>query len=311
MSTRRTQPVADESTMVLAQPADSRTLSLALRTLSDTVFQAAEENINQALADADPNAYSQIERRAMIAAEALRLTNGMDLAAILTRGDIIRQIEREGLTGVHPNGYADLTALAAQQGINLTELSNTRALCEIVFPYITEVLQQPIAEVWTSVGKSGMIEILPALRSLITGENASHTSVRNAVTRMLDEAAAALIANGDIDQDDLNAEEDSERFQGTAARVRRQAVQSLLVAGSTMTTRELRQTVRPTRTPPSAAATLQIADEGWYVVIKPEGRDQYDAIMRALGSHVNNMVLDGRGDGSYDLRRRLNSLFGG
>src|SRR4051794_10236286 len=92
--------------VVLAQPADSRSLSLALNNLTSSIFHAAEENINQAL-EGSGDAYSALERRAMVATEALRLTGGMDLAAIITRGDIIRQIETEGLVGVHPNGFAD------------------------------------------------------------------------------------------------------------------------------------------------------------------------------------------------------------
>src|SRR5688572_21925771 len=104
---------SDNQTLALTQPADSRTLSAALNGLTRTVFQAAEENLRETLGS-DFNQYTALERRSMIATEALRLTNGMDLAAIMSRGEIIAQIEREGLTGVHPNGYANLTQLAQE-----------------------------------------------------------------------------------------------------------------------------------------------------------------------------------------------------
>lgn len=283
----------------LAQPADSTSLSHALGNLTQSIFQAAEENINIAIAG-DPSAYSALERRAMIAAEALRLTNGMDLAAILTRGDIIAQIERENLSGVHPNGYADLTALAREQGISVSELSDTRALCEVIFPYITNVLERSLAEVWTSVGKSSMRELVPALRSLITGEDAAHNSVRTAVATMLDNAATQLISDGVIAQGDTGEEAESA--------VRRSAVESLLTAGATMPTRELRRQVRPTRTPPVDASWLQTAENRWYAVLKIENREQYDTIMRILGTHANNQILNGQ-----DAPRAVNtirSLFG-
>jgi hypothetical protein len=291
-----------QNQVVLAQPADSRSLSLALNNLTQTIFRSAEENINVAL-EGSGDAYTALERRAMIATEALRLTGGMDLAAIITRGDIIRQIETEGLAGVHPNGYADLTALAREQGISLSELSDTRGLCEVVFPYITDVLGQPLAEVWTTVGKSAMRELLPALRSLITGTDADHQSVRTAVETMLNNAAAALIADGVIVQGAMDEE--------TVATVRRQAVESLLTAGATLPTRELRRTVRPTRTPPVDAATLQTGDNEWFAVIKITSREQYDLIMRQLGNHANNMLLDGRGSQTRDHVRTLRSFFGG
>src|SRR5690242_12732595 len=126
------------------QTADSEYLSLALNNITGTLFEAAERNINSAIGDGA--GYTALERRAMVAAEALRLTHGFDLTAIITRGQIIQQIEREGLTSVHPNGYADLTALAREQGISVSELSDTRALHEVIFPYITNVLGRSLAE---------------------------------------------------------------------------------------------------------------------------------------------------------------------
>ena len=62
----------------------------------------------------------------MVATEKLRLVNGMDLAAIMLRGKILKDIEDQALHTVHPNHYDTLTALAEEQGISISELSDIR-----------------------------------------------------------------------------------------------------------------------------------------------------------------------------------------
>lgn len=275
--------------------ADNANLSLALGSFNDVLFRAAEENINMATEGGE--GYTALERRAMIAAEALRLTSGMDLAAILTRGEIIAQIQREGLISVHPNGYADLTALAREQGISVGELSDTRALCEIIFPYITNVLGRSLAEIWAEIGKSSMRELVPALRSLITGEEAAHGSVRTAVETLLNNAAAELITEG-VPQDELEVDD-----------VRMRAVIGLLQQGATLPTRELRRTVRPTRTPPVQSTTMSVAEEEWFTVLHITSQDQYDMLMRLLDRHFNNVLING--ENATPTVRSLRNLFGG
>jgi hypothetical protein len=284
---------SNQNNQLTIQTADNANMSLALGSLTNQLFQFATENINNAIADSD--GWSELEKRAMIAAEALRLTQGFDLTAIITRVEIIQQIEREGLTTVHPSGYADLTALARGQGISVGELSDIRALGEHIFPYITNVLERSLVEVWEQVGKSSMRELVPALRSLITGEDAAHGSVRTAVETLLNNAAAEMVAGGAV-QEEL-----------TEAEVRRQAIETLLEAGATLPTRELRRTVRPTRTPAMEAATLEVADSEWYAVVHITSRDQHDLLMRQFGTHVNNMRLNGRSIDTNLFRR----LFGG
>ena len=286
----------NQSLALTTQTADSQSMSLALSNMTQQLFAYAEENINMSIGDSQ--GWSDMERRAMIAAEALRLTHGFDLTAIITRGDIMRQIEVEGLATVHPNGYADLTALAKEQGISVGELSDTRALCDTIFPYVTNVLGRPLAEFWSEVGKSKLRELVPALRSLITGEEADHASVRTAVENILNNAAADLITNHEIPQDQLQEDQ-----------VRRHAVESLLSDSATMTTRELRQRVRPTRTPAMNGSTLQVDDNEWFAIVHITSREQYELLMRQFGTHVNNSLLNGRNGG--DPIRWLRRLFGG
>jgi hypothetical protein len=139
---------------------DSLALTAGLNGLRDMLFNAAEANVTNAVGD-DLSAYTALQMRAMVAAEALRMTTGLDLSTVLTRGDIIRQIETEGLAAVHPNGYANLTALAEANNVSVGELSDIRSLCDVIFPYIQGTLERNLYEVWEQIGKSRPARIGP------------------------------------------------------------------------------------------------------------------------------------------------------
>jgi hypothetical protein len=278
--------------------ADSTALATGLGSLQQTLFQAAEENIRTYLGE-EANNYSSLQMRSMIWTEALRLTSGIDLSTILTRGSIIKQIEDEGLHGVHPNGYANLTTLAEQNGVAVGELSDIRSLCEIIFPYIQNELGLSLVATWEEIGKSSFREMVPALRSLITGENASHNSVRQAVEAMLNGAASAIAIEENCDTTDIPDVE-----------VRRRAVSSLLSDAATMPTRQLRRRVRPSRVDPIEMATLQTGDNQWYAVMQFESQEQKDLALRILNPHTENQELDARGDAHTTRRSFLGSLFG-
>ena len=282
----------------LVPQADSAILSTALSGLQDTLFTAAEANIRGYLGE-DVSQYSALQMRAMVATEALRLTTGMDLSTIITRGTIIRQIEQEGLVGVHPNGFANLTALAAENGVSVGELSDIRALCDVIFPYITGTLQLNLVEVWEQVGKSKFREMVPALRSMITGENADHNSVRGAVTQMLNEAAIAVAEVAECEPSDV-----------ADADVRAHAVRTLLHEGAVHTTREMRRRVRPTPVPHVQMATIQTGEGSYYGLLKFDSQEQLDLVLRILNAHIDNMRLDGRSMNS-ERRQLFSGFFGG
>jgi hypothetical protein len=159
--------------------------------------------------------------------------------------------------------------------------------------------------VWEQIGKSGLRELVPALHSLITRQNAAHGSVRMAVTRMLDGSAVALMN----DEDAPWTQEQLSTTEGQAE-VRRQAVSTLLRNGATMTVREMRAAVRPTAVPQIQMATLQTAGEQWYSVLRCTSQEQRDLVVRVLNSHAGNMNLDGRSSEAEEYRRLLGSLFG-
>lgn len=293
-------------TAIQVAQSDSPVLRDALTSLNETLFSAARSNLQSYLGD-EFDHYSDLQKRAMVATEALRLTGGLELSTLMTRYAIIKQIEDEGLTGVHPNGFANLTELAKENGVSVGELSDVRTLCEVVFPYITDVLGLSIVDMWEKIGKSGFREMAPALRSLITAENASHNSVRQAVEQMLNNAGAEMMN----DEDEPWSEEELSTQEGQAE-MRSRAVRNLLSLATSdgMTVRQMRRAVRPSSVPHVPMATLQIGEENWYAILRITTQEQLDLVQRVLNSHVDNMNLSMQGDTSRNYRRTLGSLFG-
>lgn len=290
--------MSNQRSQIQLVQSDSIILSRSLQSLQDTLMEAARQSIDAAIGDGLAE-YTDLNRRAMYVTEALRLTSGLDLSTVLMRGALIKQIEDENLVGVHPNGYANLTALARDAGIaSVSELSNIRDLCEVVFPFIQNILGWDLKDTWEKVGKSNFRELVPALRSMITGEDADHESVRQAVAQMLDSSAAEMIINEEATQDTLD---DSE--------VRRNAIESLLRGSAGRTVREVRRSVRPNPVPPVHMATIRV-DEQWYAVMQCETREQYDLVMRVLSAHANNQAIDPN-ELTPAQRRFLRSVFGG
>ena len=134
----------NDTTNALAtfQPSENRGLSNTLLGLEGQLEAAARQNLEQVLSTQGTNlqAFTDLEIMAMVETEKLRLVNGMDLATVLIRGKIIKNIEDRALHTVHPNGFADLTALAKSVGISVSELSDIRTMTQIIFPWIEENL---------------------------------------------------------------------------------------------------------------------------------------------------------------------------
>jgi hypothetical protein len=83
-----------------------------------------------------------------------------------------------------------------------------------------------------------------------------------------------------------------------------------LYQGATLPVRQLRQTVRPSRTPNVEALTLKTGDEEWFAVLQITSQDQLDMFTRAMNSHMNNMLLNGEDEAAAKHRRLLRSMFG-
>lgn len=162
--------------------------------------------------------------------------------------------------------------MARDQGISITELSQVRDLYRIIFPFIEEELGMSIPELWEQIGKSNFREMVPVLKVLIAGPD-EHTkaSVRNAYERLMDDASATLHAQGLEELDDDV--------------IARAAMENLIEAGAVMSNRDLRQTIRPERTP-SLEPTI-IRSNGNRVIVMTVSDDQYTLFERRMGSAID------------------------
>jgi hypothetical protein len=265
--------MTNQTALQTFQPAREITLSGTLQGLRDVVYGAAQSEID-ALLEVD-DSFTATEIDAMLKVEALKKVNGVDLAAVLLRADIVKEIERSNALANHPGRYATRDEMARDQGISPTELSQIMDLVDVIFPYIQDELGIPIANIWEEVGKSNFRELTPVLKSIITGEESNTSSVRNSVDAILDDIAATAQAAGQ----DINDTE-----------VRRRAVDNLLENGARLTNRQLRRHVRPDPTPPINASVIRI--NGTRIVVAEMDEDQFTMFERKLGGSVEPMNIE-------------------
>ena len=219
--------------------------------------------------------FTEVEKEAMRKVEELKLINDIDLSAVLMRGELLHEIENRGLWSVHPGGYTSMQEMARMQGISLSELSNTRDLCDVIFPFMQDTLGIDIPQVWEEIGKSNMRELVPVLKSLITGEAPSTASTRNTIEALLDnEAATAQTAGESPSPEDL----------------RRRVAENLIADGQVMTNRQLRTRLRPERTEPIQSTVLKQGNTR--IVLAEMTEDQWIAYQRRLNSFMEEAVLD-------------------
>jgi len=157
----------------------------------------------------------------------------MGLAEILLHGELIREIEREGLWSLHPSRYGSMEEAAAAQGISQSEYSNIRDMCEVVFPYLTQS-GYSVPDLWEEIGKSKFRELTPVLKRAITNEESRSPRTEQTFQRMMD----AIIATGIVAGDEPT-EEDARTI----------LIDQVIEAGTLLPVRELRQQIRPERTP--------------------------------------------------------------
>ena len=195
-------------------------------------------------------------RYAMEVVEELKRINGLDLLAVLKRGQLIQEIIDKNLLAVHPARYSTLEELARDQGISVTELSQTRDLCEIVFPFLNN-MGINIYMLWDKIGKSKMKEMLPVLKVLITGERSATTSVNIAIENLRDEFPES--SNEEI-------------------------IANLLEEGELLTNTMLRDRLRPTRTP-QITFYEYLCEEGEKLYIMAVTPEQDEMIRRKMGNY--------------------------
>lgn len=250
-------------------------LSTALMNLEGSLEAAARQNLNHVLTENGTNLdnFTGTEQLAMVATEKLRLINGMDLAAIMLRGKLINQIETQALHTIHPNHYETLEALAEDQGISISELSDIRMMTQVVFPYIESTLGIPVAQIWETIGKTKFRTLVPVLRAIITGEEPGRGSARDNYRRIMEETEAGL-------------EQQNPGLTVDARSIRRQAVEDLLVAGQQMPTRELQNHIRDGAVTPALIPTIVVGPDGRKYMIAEVNDDQLLVVQRKMGAHL-------------------------
>jgi hypothetical protein len=257
--------------LAVRQVSSSLTLNNALAGLRHTIEAAAREALEAQIDLAD---LTQSELTAAVKVQALKMVNGLDLTAVFVRYELLREIRDRSLFSIHPEGYNTLEQMAKAQGISSSELSNIIDLCEVVFPYVTERLEMHVGELWEEIGKSKMREIVPILKSLITGENSTSPEVRATVQQMLENVAAGAEVRGE---------------NLTAAEARRQAVEQVIEHGRHLTNRQLRRQLRPDGTPPITPSVLQLEDRRFVIMSLDE--DQWIMLNRLLSDRLEPTVL--------------------
>lgn len=260
------------------QVSTNAALSARLTSLLEATEAAARQNFQVALENnGGLTDLTVTERRAIIKLEQLKAISGLSLAEILLRGEVIRDIEREGLWSTHPQGYASMEEAAADQGISQSEYSNIRDLCDVVFPYLTEVGYN-IPELWETIGKSKFRELVPVLKRAILNEESRSARTEQVFQNEMNDIFATARATGE----EISDEE-----------ARTILVEQLIEAGE-LPVRELRQRIRPERTESMV---------GWRIPFTPNenlvvfvvNQDQQELLNRRLSGYVDVSPVS-RGD---------------
>jgi hypothetical protein len=228
------------------------------------LFSAAQSNV-----DALNGEFTEAEKISMVKIEELKLINGMDLAALLLRGKILKEIEDQALFSFHPGGYLTMEEMARDQGIGISELSNVRDLCYTIFPYM-EANGMSVAVTFEAIGKSNFRELVPALKAIITGVAPSSERLQETINRLMDDTAATAAVAGE----EITPEE-----------IRDQTVLGLLTRMQGMTNRTVRHELRPEHAPTINATVIN--NNGTRIFIAELNDDQMTILTRRLQGYVD------------------------
>jgi hypothetical protein len=110
---------------------------------------------------------------------------------------------------------------------------------------------------------------------MITGEPSERESVNETVENLLDDTAATASAAGqDIDDTEIL----------------RRTVGNLIQDGTLLTNRQVRERLRPERTPPLRISVIH--NNGHRVVVANISEEQWDLLERQMGSRMEPMVIE-------------------
>jgi hypothetical protein len=243
-------------------------MSNSLMALDDQFEQAARREV-QAYLERTGSAFTQTERYALVKFEKLKLISNLTLAEIMLRGRTIQEIETQGLWSAHPGQYSSMEEAASAQGISASEYSNIRDMYEIIFPYLT-TNGYNVADLWESIGKSNFRELVPILKRAITGEESRSSRVEQIFENEMNDIFATAAAAGE------NVTEEAARAE---------VVDQLVLAGQ-LPVRELRQRIRPERTPSVEAYRLPYRNNRSIVMMVVDN-DQEEMVSRRLTGYID------------------------
>ncbi len=182
----RAAEIIAENAIVEFQPAQNQDLARTFGGIRGAIETAAQANVD-ALIEESGSQFAHIEAEALVAIEALKQVNGLDLTAVLLRAHYIRQIQEGNLLANHPAEYSSIDHMARDNGMSSTDLFVTLDVVNIIFPFIQDELGIPVPMFWNNLSKSKIKELLPVLKAIITGEEPSRATTREAVERFVDD----------------------------------------------------------------------------------------------------------------------------
>lgn len=306
------------------QLSDNTDLAGAFGGIGTAIEQAAWFNVQQRIQE-EGLQLTQIETHAMVEVEAFRQISGLDLTAVILRVHHLRNLQEGNLLSMHPAGYRSLNHMASENGCSVTDLLASLDLVNIVFPYVQSVLGIPIWDLWSSIGKSKLKEMLPVLKSLVTGSEADTETTRASVTRILEDMYAGMEVSElyrrffeAMNDERLPDEDRQEAREHIERESRRMAVEHLVELGQNLPTEELRRHLRPSRTPTVEFYRVQVGERSLVVAdLTPE---QIQLVQRRMGERVELFSLDlpeeqgARQTEAFritPLRRLYTEIFGG
>lgn len=295
--------MTEENAIVQIAESSALTITETMDTLWASLQKSAAHNIQGAAAEqgGDLEAFSAIELRALLYTEMLNLSKGLGYAELMVQGRIIGAMENESLHSVHPGGYTTLDELAQDQGISISELSQVRDLTQTIFPWVQDKLNQDSSYLWNEIGKSKLRELVPIMKRAITGVVARGT---------VETSYNAVVA--DILATQLSADPSATAYEGEE--LQKIVVEQLIEHGATMTNANLRQTIRPDRTPSLEPVIVRRFTNGQaesqLYMISQLTDDQMTMLERRLHGHWDPVRTTASTKGDVESIRMVRQLLG-
>jgi hypothetical protein len=268
-------------TLALPKLASAQDLYDQAAEIEEKLDRMAKENLRL-----NP-AYTWPEKAAIIAMEKLRLSQDLIIVPTIVQMNVADQVER--LWTAKPGAYAGLKeAVETETTMSYSEFHNLLDLKRKILPYLDEQGVDAL-EFFQNYRKSNIREIIPYLKSVITGKASEKESVNAVLSRLREKVE---------DLPGVNSEDD---IKG--------AIVNDILANAVGTNRMLRKSLRPDDTEDVIFLTGPGAN-GRRFIIAEVSEDQFTMLNRVFGKHADFIEVDFR----YSEARRIpqfRNLLGG